>query len=115
MPMLHLQTTVTVPEDQRQDLLAGLSKIVTAAIGKPETCVMIRLDETAMLMAGKTGPAAWVEVRSIGGLNAKVNAHLSAKICAFLRQSLAIAPERIYLNFLEIEANQWGWKGETFG
>jgi phenylpyruvate tautomerase PptA (4-oxalocrotonate tautomerase family) len=66
-------------------------------------------------MSGKPGDAAFVDVRSIGGLGGDVPANLSRKICALLAESLAIAPNRIYLNFTEVEASNWGWKGDTFG
>ena len=28
---------------------------------------------------------------------------------------LGIAPDRIYLNFTDVEAGNWGWSGSTFG
>ena len=115
MPLLKLETTVTLSDNQRQQLLASLSKIVAETIGKPEQYVMVTIGPAAILMSGKPGDAAFVDVRSIGGLNADVNGQLSHKVCAVLTQSLRVPPDRIYLNFNEVEAGNWGWNGNTFG
>jgi len=115
MPVLKLETTITLPDSQRQHLLTSLSKIVAETIGKPEQYVMVTIGPAAIMMSGKPGDAAFVDVRSIGGLNAGVNGQLSQKVCALLTQSLPVPPDRIYLNFSEVEAGNWGWNGNTFG
>ncbi len=115
MPLLKLETTVAVPEDKQQPLLASLSKIVSETIGKPEQYVMVTLGSGSMLMSGKIGPACFGEIRSIGGLNQKVNGELSRKICRVLNEALGIPTERIYLNFIDVAAADWGWNGGTFG
>ncbi len=115
MPLLKLETTVALSESQRQQLLAPLSKIVADTIGKPEQYVMVTLGQAAMSMSGKPGDAAFVDVRSIGGLTADVNRRLSEKICALLVQSLRLPQDRIYLNFSDVEAANWGWNATTFG
>ena len=115
MPLLKLETTVVLPDDKRQALLASLSKILAETTGKPEEYVMITVNQTAMLMAGKPGEAAFVDVRGIGGLSGEINRRLSQKFCRLLHESLGVPPNRIYLNFTEIEAANWGWQGNTFG
>src|ERR1039457_3212504 len=113
MPLLKLETTVALADDKKQALLASLSKIVAETIGKPEQYVMVTIGPAAILMSGKPGDAAFVDVRSIGGLNADVNGQLSQKVCALLTQSLRVPLDRIYLNFSEVEAGNWGWNGNT--
>ena len=115
MPLLKLETTVLLSEDKRNGLLASLSKAVAGAIGKPEQYVMVSLSQSAMLMSGKGGEAAQVDIRSIGGLNSEVNRKLSQQICKLLKDSLGIAPDRVYLNFTDVDAGNWGWNGSTFG
>jgi phenylpyruvate tautomerase PptA (4-oxalocrotonate tautomerase family) len=56
-----------------------------------------------------------VDVRSIGGLSGDVNRQLSQKVCRLLNESLRVPQDRIYLNFTDVEAGNWGWKGNTFG
>ena len=115
MPLLKLETSVALDDRRKQALVAALSKLVAANIGKPEQYVMVAVSPAALLLAGQPGPAAFVEVRSIGGLNDRINRQLSQKICALLEESLGVPPDRVYLNFSDIPAGNWGWNGSTFG
>ncbi|MGP8199316.1 MAG: phenylpyruvate tautomerase MIF-related protein [Limisphaerales bacterium] len=115
MPLLKLETTVVLPEDKRQALLASLSKIVAETVGKPQQYVMVTASQAAMQMSGSPGDAALVEVRSIGGLSGDVNKKISQKICKLLGDSLGVPQNRIYLNFTDVGASHWGWNGDTFG
>ena len=115
MPLLKLETTVALSDEKRQSLLPALSKIVCETLGKPESYVMVTINPAAILMSGKSGDAAFVDIRSIGGLSLGVNQQLSKKISTLLNQLLGIAPNRIYLNFSDIDAANWGWNGSTFG
>jgi phenylpyruvate tautomerase PptA (4-oxalocrotonate tautomerase family) len=76
---------------------------------------MVAISPAAILMSGKPGDAALVDVRSIGGLSDDVNRQLSQKVCRLLNESLGVPQDRIYLNFTDVEAGNWGWKGDTFG
>ena len=115
MPLLKLETTVALADDKKKALLASLSKIVAGTIGKPEQYVMVTINPTTILMSGKTGEAAFVDLRSIGGLNNSVNHQLSQKIGALLKESLGVPPDRIYLNFTDVPAGNWGWNNDTIG
>lgn len=115
MPLLALQTSVRLSNQQRHDLLAPLSTIVAECIGKPERYVMIAVGEAAILMAGAEGPAAYADIRSIGGLSGAVNRKLSERLCALLQEQLGIPPDRVYLGFTNVGAENWGWNGGTFG
>ena len=115
MPLLKLETTVAVSEDKRKALLAALSKAVAGTIGKPEQYVMVSIGQAAMMMSGKADGAAFVEIRSIGGLSGEVNRKLSQQVSELLNDSLGIPPDRVYLNFCDVQAGNWGWNGSTFG
>jgi phenylpyruvate tautomerase len=115
MPLLKLETTVPLSEEKGKPLLAALSKTVAATIGKPEQYVMVAASQSAMLMSGKAGEAAFLDIRSIGGLNGETNRKLSQQISKLLKDSLGIPSDRVYLNFTDVEAGNWGWNGSTFG
>jgi len=115
MPLLKLETTVALADDQKSALLKALSKIVAGTIGKPEQYVMVVASPAAILMSGKPGDAAFVDVRSIGGLGDDVNRQLAQKIGGLLKESLGVPPDRVYLNFTDVPAANWGWNGDTFG
>ena len=115
MPLLKLEATVPLPEEKGKPLLAALSKAVAGATGKPEQYVMVTATQSTMLMSGQAGDAAFVDIRGIGGLNGETNRKLSQQICKLLKDSIGIAPDRVYLNFTDVEAGSWGWNGSTFG
>jgi len=115
MPLLKLETTVPIPEDKQKALLSSLSRAVAETIGKPEQYVMVTISQAAMAMSGTPGNAVFVDIRSIGGLTSSVNRKLSEQICKLLNDSLGIPPDRVYLNFAEVDAGNWGWNGSTFG
>jgi phenylpyruvate tautomerase PptA (4-oxalocrotonate tautomerase family) len=115
MPLLKLETTVALSDQKKKTVLAALSKAVADTIGKPEQYVMVTTSQSAMLMSGTAGEAAFVDIRSVGGLNGETNHKLSQQICKLLKDSLGIAPDRVYLNFSDIEADNWAWNGSTFG
>ena len=68
-----------------------------------------------MLMSGQPGDAAFVDIRSIGGLNDGVNRQLARKIGSLLTEMPGVRADRIYLNFTDVPAGNWGWNGDTFG
>jgi len=76
---------------------------------------MVTIGPASILMSGKPGPACFGEIRGIGGLTPQVNRELSRKVCRLLNESLGISTERIYLNFFDIAATNWGWNESTFG
>jgi phenylpyruvate tautomerase PptA (4-oxalocrotonate tautomerase family) len=115
MPCLQLHTSVAVPEPQRAALLARLSKLVAESIGKPEAYVMITLREGPMSMAGEIGPAAFADVRSIGGLSPAVNKRIMQRLCSLLEKELGVPPARTFANFTDVPASAWGHDGGTFG
>src|SRR5437868_2955285 len=85
MPLLRLETSAALPEDRRKALLASLSKAVAETIGKPEQYVMVAASQAVMLMSGKPGDGAFVDLRSIGGLSDEVNRKLSQQVCKLLK------------------------------
>ena len=115
MPLLKLETSVAISDEKRKVLLAPLSQAVAGTTGKPEQYVMVTAAQSAILMSGKPGDAAFVDIRGIGGLTSEVNRKLSQQVCKLLSDSLGIGPDRIYLNFTDVEAGNWGWNGNTFG
>jgi len=116
MPYIRLETTESVAPEQRASLCARLSRLVAQGTGKPEAYVMVVVEDgLTMLHAGAPGPAAFAEVRSIGGLSSQANRALAQGLCGLLAEALGVPGERIYLNFAEVEAGCWGHDGTTFG
>ncbi len=111
MPMINVKCSCDIP----QPVLKELSSIAADIIGKPLQYVMAAGSRTDIILAGSAEPAAFVEVKSIGGLTSEVNRNLSQKICALLEKELHIPAERTYITFQSFTADSWGWNGSTFG
>ena len=111
MPMISLKCPCEIP----QNVLKELSAAAAEGIGKPEKYVMAVGSHTDVLLGGADCPAAFVDVRSIGGLTPEVNRRLSKKICTILESSLHIPPDHVYITFMPYESAAWGCNGTTFG
>jgi phenylpyruvate tautomerase len=115
MPLARLTVSVEVPNDQREILLAAVSAIVVKATGKPEAYMMVTLGECEIFMGGKRAPAAYLDVRGIGGLTPGVNARIAREVGDLLEKELRIALGNVYITFTDVAAANWGWNGGTFG
>jgi len=115
MPLVSVTTTSSLPPASREALLLRLSRRAAELLAKPEAYVMTSwVQAEAMTFAGKTGPACYVELKSIGGINAASAAKLSRALCELLSEELALPAGRIYLEFTDVPGHLWGHDGETF-
>jgi len=115
MPLIKLETSAELTEEKKAELLPIMSRTISEEIGKPETYVMVTLSQCGIMMSGTEQPAAFADVRSIGGLTHDVNKAISDRICTLLKDKLGIPPDRVYLNFTDIARSHWGWNRSTFG
>ena len=115
MPLIKVQVNETVDSSMQDELMKILSKEIVGIIGKPESYMMVTFEKTAVMMGGNDASAAFVEIRSIGGLTPEVNRNISDKLGHILQSKLNIPSERIYINFVDIARTHWGWNRSTFG
>jgi phenylpyruvate tautomerase PptA (4-oxalocrotonate tautomerase family) len=116
MPLIKLQTSVECPKEKKEEISLELSRICAEGIGKPEAYVASVVEDDAVIaFGGAISPAAYVEVKSIGGLNSEVNNRLSAMICESLEKLLDIPGDHTYINFTDVSAQNWGCNSSTFG
>ena len=115
MPLIKLQTSAPLSDEKQKELLSAMSKMISENIGKPEQYVMTVIETGAIMMSGKQDDAAFADIRSIGGLNSKVNKRISGELCSLMDRLLGISPNRVYINFTDVSAENWGWNGNTFG
>lgn len=115
MPLIKLLVSTSVPEAAKNKVLMGLSGIVVKATGKPPAYTMATLEEGKIIMGGRNDPAAFADVRGIGGFSPSVNKQISKDVADLLKKELGIKPENVYLTFTDVAASNWGWNGGTFG
>ncbi len=114
MPYFRLETNIGLDQDKVDDILSQASRKLAQELGKPERYVMVQVIPNAALMFdANREPAAYVQLKSIG-LPETQTQPLAQSICGFLQQELSIAPDRVYIEFIDIPRKFWGWNNSTF-
>lgn len=113
MPMIKVETTVSLPEEKRNVLKAELGKAITI-LGKPESYLMINLADNQDLYFGgnKLDKGAFVEVKALGNIDAGQSNKMTAKVCEILNSQLEIPGDAVYVAYFG--TNNWGWNGGNF-
>jgi len=113
MPLLQLTTNQAI--EDKIGICQQLSQQVASLLGKPESYVMVILqDNQAMTFAGIDEPTAMLVLKSLG-LPEDKTSDFSRQLCTITGELLNIAPNRIYIEFSNPERHMWGWDNRTFG
>ena len=111
MPVLTIDTNIKV---EQQSALNDLSLLCSEMLGKPESYVMVHInDMQKLIFAGTDEAAANCSLTSLG-LSDQHSAEYSEKICNYLESSLNIPSSRIYIEFKSPERSLFGWNKSTF-
>tara|TARA_B100000965_G_C19478568_1_gene707461 strand:- start:653 stop:991 length:339 start_codon:yes stop_codon:yes gene_type:complete len=90
-----------------------ISKLVADLTGKPENYVMTIIQSNSqMTFAGSDEPCCFIQVKSIGSLNPS---SMSKSLCGFISSKTNIKANRIYIEFTDVNASNWGYNNSTFG
>ena len=90
-----------------------ISKMIADLTGKPENYVMTMIvSNSKMTFAGSDEPCCFIKIKSIGSLNPSV---MSKSLCALISSKTNIKANRIYLEFIDVKASNWGYNNSTFG
>jgi phenylpyruvate tautomerase PptA (4-oxalocrotonate tautomerase family) len=116
MPLLQIQTSSKVnTAGDPAGLLKTLSTELAELLGKPESYVMVSLENDAtILFGGSAEPACFAALKSIGTFTPELTERLAGRLTKHLAAALGIAPGRIYLEFIEAKPHLWGHDGSTF-
>ncbi|WP_456380195.1 phenylpyruvate tautomerase MIF-related protein [Thiolapillus sp.] len=115
MPLLTLTTNQSLSAAQKTSLPTALSTEVARLLGKPESYVMVIVqDEQIMVMGGTTDTTAYLQLKSLG-LPEIDTESLSAALCDLVTETLEIPADRIYIEFFNPPRHLWGWNRSTFG
>ncbi|XP_076878489.1 macrophage migration inhibitory factor [Brachyhypopomus gauderio] len=115
MPMFVVNTNVSkdaVPASLMSELTQDLAK----AMGKPANYIAIQIIPDQMMMfGGNTDPCALCSLHSIGKIGGSMNKNYSKLLMDKLNKHLGISPDRIYINFFDMDAENVAWNKSTFG
>jgi phenylpyruvate tautomerase len=114
MPFFKIETNQQLNDTGTQNILKKSSELISEMLSKPEKFVMVSIETNKQMMfGGDTEPTAFVQLKSIG-LPVDRCAEFSGKICQFLSDEFGIQPDRVFIDFKDLERNMFGWNGKTF-
>ena len=112
MPYLKIQTNIKI--ENKNKLLTDATTFLSELLGKPVQYIMIVVEHNMeMQFAGTNEPLAFLELKSIA-LPENETTILSGKICEFIKETLNIPKERVYIEFSNAKRHMFGWNGKTF-
>ncbi|KAM4709772.1 macrophage migration inhibitory factor [Discoglossus pictus] len=114
MPIFAISTNVSrdaVPENLLSDLTQQLAK----ATGKPAEYIAVHIQtDQLMSFGGSTDPCAIGSLHSIGKIGGPQNKNYTKLLSETLTKHLHIPPERVYINYCDMNPANVGWNGSTF-
>ena len=112
MPFVQISTSKkSVLENNL--LQKEISRMISDLTGKPEDFVMTMIQsDSKMTFAGSEDPCCFVRLKSIGSLN---QALMSKSLCELISSKTNIKANRIYIEFADVKASNWGFNNSTFG
>ena len=112
MPFIQINTSSKSVVDS--DLLQKeISTTIADLTGKSENYVMTMIQSNnQMSFAGSDNPCCFIMVKSIGSLNPSL---MSKSLCELIASKTNINTTRIYIEFIDVKASNWGYNGSTFG
>ena len=113
MPFIQINTSYKSVVENDDLLQKDISKMIAVLTGKPENYVMTMIQRDAkMTFAGSDEPCCFIKVKSIGSL---VPASMSKSLCELIASKTNINTNRIYIEFIDVKASNWGFNSSTFG
>ncbi len=112
MPLI--QINMSSKSVVNNDLLQEeISKLVSDLTGKPENYVMTMIQSnTQMTFAGSDEACCFIKLQSIGSL---APSSMSKSLCDLIASKTNIKSNRIYIEFVDVKASNWGFNSSTFG
>ena len=116
MPFLKIQvSSATISETCSSALQSEGALIISQETEKSLDFVMVLVESGAKVsFGGKADPAAYIEVKSVGGFSSDVTSKLSERLSVLVESELSIPKDRVYIEFQASERHLWGWNGKTF-
>ena len=112
MPLITVKSSIK-SSVSLESLQRALSTEISSLTSKPEKYVMTIIQTGLQMSFGGTSePCCFVEVKSIGSLLPK---EISKVICKTLESHLDVPSERIYIEFVDVNPENWGFNKTTFG
>ncbi|KAG7383349.1 hypothetical protein PHYPSEUDO_003729 [Phytophthora pseudosyringae] len=115
MPFVHVSSNVPKASVNVPATLAALSKAASAALGKPEEYVMVKLDlDQDMVFQTQDTPNAFIHIRSIGSVGPEINLKTAQSLTEAVSEALKLPANRIYMIVDDVKGSNWALAGKTY-
>lgn len=111
MPCIQIKTNVAYSESSKEIILREATKVMVEQAHKNEEAVMVTLQKVDGTMGNSAEPMAFIDVRSMVGIEHKTNNDVSAALTQITNDVLGVSPYRTYITFLRIPETCWGLMG----
>ncbi len=112
MPLIQINTSSKSVVENADMFQKEISKIIAELTEKPEHYVMTMLQrDTKMTFSGSDEPCCFIQVKSIGSLTPS---RMSKSLCELIASKTNITKDRIYIEFIDVKASNWGFNCSTF-
>ena len=112
MPLIQINTSCKSVLNNNDLFQKDIAKMVSDLTGKPENYVMTMLQsDKQMTFAGSDEPCCFISLKSIGSLNPS---SMSQSLCGLISSKTNIKANRIYIEFIDVKASNWGFNSSTF-
>ena len=113
MPFIQVNTSFKSVVDNDDLLQKDISTMVAELTGKPENYVMTMIQrDIKMTFAGSDEPCCFIKVKSFCSLSPS---SMSKSLCELIASKTNINTNRIYIEFIDVKASNWGFNSSTFG
>ena len=114
MPFINSKVSVTISEEQEQELKTRLGQAISLIPGKSESWLMTNFEENCHLYfrGDNSQPVAFVEVNLFGAPNREAFSNMTKELTKIFGEVLNIQPDHMYIKYSATP--DWGWNGSNF-
>ena len=114
MPYIEAKLSVSLDENQKNELQTKLADAVSGAFSKPKSYIMTNIEDSKSLYMGaiKSEKGAYITVRSLGSISKPQCQSATSAICNVLTNDYGLNGSNIYITYHPVEF--WGWNCSMF-
>jgi phenylpyruvate tautomerase len=114
MPYFKIETSQKLDDAVAEKFSRDASAFLSGLLGKPQRVIMVSVAHgMAMMFNESTTPTAYLEIKSIGLMPEKCPEYAKA-VCDFIETAIHVPPDRVYIDFANINGKLFGWNKQTF-
>lgn len=111
MPYINAKISMKLDEQQKQELVSELGKVITIYPNKTEGSLMIGIEDGYSIYKGgkPLEKAAYMEVKIFGDSDNEVKAKVNEAIFQMMSNKFGIEKDALYINYYDLHS--WGFNG----